>query len=85
MIGWFLPNAAAVSYQQLLMERAFNGVTVADLMQEDVQTVVPHMSLQDFIDDKRLRGLIRREDILWWLSLYGDSTAGYPDEVERLP
>jgi Zn-dependent protease/CBS domain-containing protein len=155
LIGWFLHNAAAMSYQQLLIERTLQGVKVADLMQKDVRTVAPSMPLQEFIDDcvmgsnqrawpvtdhdelvgmvcledirrqprearaamtlreamkpverlasvrpdeesmeamkqisqhgvnqlpviegGRLRGLIRREDILRWLSLYGDLPSG---------
>lgn len=51
LIGWFLHNAAVMSYRQLLIERSLKGVSVGDLMQRDVQTVSPGVTLREFVDD----------------------------------
>jgi len=51
LIGWFLHNAAAVSYTQVLMQRALTGVRVGDLMQKNVETVAPGTPLRDFVND----------------------------------
>lgn len=153
LIGWFLHNAAIMSYRQLLVQQALEGVPVSRLMLSDIRTIPADVTLQSFVDDyilgheqraypvtdgeqfrgivclsdarnqprdrwremtvrdvmtpadktatvspaddseralqlisqrrinqlavvenERVRGLVRREDILRWLSLYSDST-----------
>jgi Zn-dependent protease/CBS domain-containing protein len=39
LIGWFIKDASAASYQQVRLDEALRGVTVADAMVEDVVTV----------------------------------------------
>ena len=39
LIGWFIKDASAASYQQLRLDEALRGVTVADAIVEDVVTV----------------------------------------------
>ncbi|HEX6260088.1 MAG TPA: site-2 protease family protein, partial [Woeseiaceae bacterium] len=51
LIGWFLHNAAAMSYRQVLMQRALTGVRVGNLMQNNVDTVTPDLPLQVFVND----------------------------------
>lgn len=51
LIGWFLHNAAVMSYRQLLVEHSLKGVSVANLMQRDVQTVSPDVTLREFVDN----------------------------------
>jgi len=51
LIGWFLHNAAVMSYRQLLIERSLKGVSVADLMLRDVQTVTPDLTIREFVDN----------------------------------
>lgn len=78
LIGWFLHNAAVMSYQQLLIERSLKGMRVSDLMLGDVQTVSPGLAIREFVDDYvmghdqrawpvteggRLAGLVCLEDV----------------------
>lgn len=51
LIGWFLHNAALMSYRQLLVQTALKGVPVARLMLTDVRWIPPDVSLQSFVDD----------------------------------
>jgi Zn-dependent protease/CBS domain-containing protein len=39
LIGWFIKDASATSYQQVRLDEALRGVTVRDAMVEDVVTV----------------------------------------------
>jgi Zn-dependent protease/CBS domain-containing protein len=50
LIGLFLRGAAAISYQQLLLRRALEGVTARDLMAQDVAVVRPEMTLEDVVE-----------------------------------
>jgi predicted transcriptional regulator len=78
LIGWFLHNAAVMSYRQLLVERSLSGISVGDLMQPDLETVAPDVTVRDFVDDYvmgheqrawpvtgngRLAGLVCLEDV----------------------
>ncbi len=46
LIGWFLLKAAQLSYEQLIMRRALEGVTVAQLMRHRVAVVSPDTTIQ---------------------------------------
>lgn len=74
LIGLFLRNAAGISYQQLLVRRAFEGVRARDLMTRDILVVPPEMTLEEVIErviypkgvselpvvaDGRLAGMLR--------------------------
>ncbi len=50
LIGMFLRGAAQMSYQQVLVRRALEGEPVARLMQQDLHTVSPDMSIHDFVE-----------------------------------
>lgn len=50
-IGWFLNNAALMSYQQLLVREALSEVPVSRLMQTDVVTVERQCTLHQLIDE----------------------------------
>jgi Zn-dependent protease/CBS domain-containing protein len=50
-IGWFLNNAALVSYRQLLVRENLGGVPVRRLMQTHFERVDPDMSLQTLVDE----------------------------------
>src|SRR5690606_7578648 len=82
LIGWFLHNAAAMSYTQLLMQRALTGVRVANIMQKDVQTVRPDVSLDDFVSD-----YVMGKDQRAWPVTEGDRLAGLVclQDVRRRP
>lgn len=51
LLGLFLRNAAQMSYQQLLMRRAFEGEPVARFMQLDPVTVPRHISVAELVNE----------------------------------
>lgn len=55
-IGWFLVNAAAQSYQQVLIEDMLEDVPVTRLMRETAPAVSPNMPLSAFVYDHVMRG-----------------------------
>lgn len=50
-IGWFLNNAAAQSYRQLVLEDLLDGVPVSMLMRSDAPSVPPYLTLSDLVYD----------------------------------
>ena len=77
-IGWFLQNAAQQSYQQLVMQRSFEGVQAAMLMNPEPVVVEPYLTIDELVDrvvlarnvrgapvmdDDRLVGIITLTDI----------------------
>ena len=61
LIGWFLANAASMSYRQLVLREQFRGVTVRDLMRSHFETVPAQLRLADFIDEH----LLQSSQLLW--------------------
>lgn len=51
LIGWFLHNAALMSYRQLLAQRSLEGVPVSKLMLSEFATVDPATPVRSLIDD----------------------------------
>jgi Zn-dependent protease len=51
LIGLFLRNAAAASYQESMVRRVLTGTAVQRLMTPDPITVPPEISVADFIED----------------------------------
>ena len=51
LIGWFLHNAAIMSYRQLLVQSALEDVPVGRLMLTDVRSVPIGTTIQSFVDD----------------------------------
>jgi Zn-dependent protease/CBS domain-containing protein len=54
-IGWFLHNAALVSYRQVLVRDALHDVAVSKVMLTRFDAVTPQMSLQELLDQHILR------------------------------
>ncbi len=54
-IGWFLNNAALMSYRQLLTREALEGVPVSRLMQTRFETVSPHATVHELVEEHLLR------------------------------
>lgn len=55
LIGWFLNNAARMSYQQLVMRDALEGVTATDVMTKDLAAVEPGLSVDGLVRDHLMR------------------------------
>ncbi len=49
-IGWFLNNAAEMSYRQVRTEELVHGVHVQDMMTREVETVDPGVSIRHLVD-----------------------------------
>jgi Zn-dependent protease len=55
LIGWFLNNAAIMSYRQLLTHRSLERVPVSQIMLSHFATVAPDMPLSTLIEDYLMR------------------------------
>jgi Zn-dependent protease len=55
LIGFFLKNAAASSYAQLVVETTLNGITVRDVMKTSFDSVEPDVSVEDLVHEHVLR------------------------------
>jgi Zn-dependent protease/predicted transcriptional regulator len=51
LIGWFLNNAALMSYRQLVIRESLNDVPVERLMQRAFRTVQAHTAIRDLAED----------------------------------
>lgn len=54
-IGWFLSQAAQLSYTQTIIDRLLRGVVAEDMMTRDLVAIPGHLTLQDAIDGYFLR------------------------------
>lgn len=78
LIGWFLNNAAAMSYQQLLARQALEGVRARDVMSRGLASVPPELTVDELVREHimaseqrafpvveggRFRGLVCLEDV----------------------
>ena len=64
MIGFFLKNAAASSYTQLVVETTLDGITVRDVMKTSFDSVAPDVSVDELVHDyvlRQERALLRRD------------------------
>ena len=61
MIGWFLANAAATSYQQVVIKDLLKGISARDLMRSHFETVTAQLRVADFIDSY----LLQSSQLLW--------------------
>ena len=55
LIGFFLKNAAAASYAQLVVETTLSGIAVRDVMRTSTDTVAPDVSVEELVHDYVLR------------------------------
>lgn len=78
MIGLFVRNASAMSYRQMVLRRALEGEPVSRFMKTDVVSVLPNLTLREFVEnvvytyhhkmypvmfDSRLRGCITTRQV----------------------
>ena len=52
LIGWFLNNAAIMSYRQLLVRGSLEHVPVVRLMQTQFVRIEPHMPIRTLVDEQ---------------------------------
>lgn len=55
LIGFFLKNAAASSYTQLVVETTLDGVSVRDVMKTSFDAVAPDVNVEELVHDYVLR------------------------------
>ncbi len=63
-IGWFLINAAAQSYQQVVIEDLLEGVPVTRLMRDPAPSIPPDLPVSTLIYDYVMRGEDRAFPVL---------------------
>lgn len=51
-IGWFLHNAALVSYRQLMVRESLADVPVTRMMQTDFDTIEPELRVDELVDQR---------------------------------
>jgi len=54
-IGWFLLQASSATYLQIRTGSLLSGLSVKDLMSPTFETVDPHISLYDFVNQQLMR------------------------------
>jgi Zn-dependent protease/CBS domain-containing protein len=81
-IGWFLNNAAAQSYQQVVVEDMLEGIPVARLMRADAPVVSPNIPISTLVDD-----FIMKTDERGFAVVDGDRMAGLIclEDVRQVP
>lgn len=82
LIGWFLNNAAQMSYQQLLVRRALEHVPVSRIMFTRVGSLMPELSVESFVRDHLLVGDQQAFPVEVEGRLLGLATV---DDVRRVP
>lgn len=55
LIGWFLHNAALMSYQQLLLRQSLGEISVSRLANTRLQSVPPDLTVRAFVDEYLMR------------------------------
>lgn len=55
-IGWFVRTAAEMSFRQHVLTESLRGVSVREMMTPDPETVPAGLSLQEFVEDRIMRG-----------------------------
>jgi Zn-dependent protease/CBS domain-containing protein len=55
LIGWFLNNAAIVSYRRQLVLKSLGDLHVRRIMTTDYQTATPDMSIRELVETRLLR------------------------------
>ncbi len=55
-IGWFLQNAAVMSYRQVLVREILEDVPVERLMRRNIVPITPEMTVEELVDDYVMSG-----------------------------
>jgi Zn-dependent protease len=68
LIGWFLHNAAARGYSQVLIKSALEGLKARDLMNTDFETVPAGLPVQALVDDY----ILKKKERVFLVTVGGD-------------
>ncbi len=82
LVGWFLNNAARLSYRDVRMRHALEDVTVAGVMETRLERVSPDLRVERFVHDYVMAGEQNAFPIESAGNLVGVVTLG---DVRRLP
>lgn len=82
LLGMFLNQASQMSYQQLLVRRVLEGEPVSRFMQEEVRTVPPNTTLDDFVENYVYRHHFKMFPVTDNGTLHGCMTT---ENVKRYP
>jgi CBS domain-containing protein len=83
LIGWFLSNAAMMSYRQFRIDRTLTGVKVSEVMRSGVATIQPEANVQQLVDQ-----IMTSEQRCFPVVAAGDGALGglaCVDDVRRIP
>jgi Zn-dependent protease/CBS domain-containing protein len=83
LIGLFLRNASASSYEQLLLQTTLEGVSVMELARSDYTPVSPDMTVDVLVDGHMLAGHGRAYPVLAGQELLGLITLTDVRKLER--
>jgi Zn-dependent protease/CBS domain-containing protein len=83
LIGMFLRNASASSYEQLLLQTTLEGVSVMELARSDYTPVSPDMTVDVLVDGHMLAGHGRAYPVLAGQELLGLITLSDVRKLER--
>ncbi|MBI4498651.1 MAG: site-2 protease family protein [Chloroflexi bacterium] len=81
-IGWFLDSAASASRREVMMQAAFEGVRVHDVMARHPVTVGPDVTIQEVVDDYLLLRNIRAVPVVEGGRFLGLMTVS---DIRRVP
>lgn len=81
-IGWFLNNAASMSYQQLIVREVLEGVSVSEVMRRGGPAVSPEIPISELVDEWIMRTEERSFPVI-----RGDRLVGMVslEDVRRVP
>lgn len=91
-IGWFLNNASQQSYRQIVIQDVLEDVPVSRVMRENVESVLPDISIRQFVDERLMEAddysfPVRDGDSLIGVISLGDvrslSRSDWPDVAVR--
>ncbi len=71
LIGLFLRNASASSYEQVVVQEALGGMSAADLAKRDFEPVPPDLTITDLVDHRMLAGRGRAYPVMAGEELLG--------------
>jgi Zn-dependent protease/predicted transcriptional regulator len=81
-IGWFLNHAAEASYKRVALEKLMEGIRVQDVMEREVASVSPNLTLDTLVDQHLLSGRASLYPVIHDGDLVGTVEIG---QVSRVP